>query len=143
VVFRVSRIAAATVLDEPGQRPPAFDLPAFWTAWCAAFLASVPRYPTTLRATPAAARMLGRRFARGVPPPPPGEPEADGRVTLEIDLETLEVACSSVLGVGPEAEVLAPPELRAEVIARLAAASARYAPPAAAPGGAGGPAPLP
>ncbi len=149
VVFRVSRIAAATVLDEPGQRPPDFDLAAFWTAWCAAFLASVPRYPTTLRATPAAARLLGRRFGRGVPPPPPGEPDADGRVTLEIDLETLEVACNSVLGVGPEAEVLAPPELRAEVIARLAAASARYAPPGAppaagtAPGGGERPAPLP
>ncbi|HVG96636.1 MAG TPA: WYL domain-containing protein [Chloroflexota bacterium] len=143
VVFRVSRIVAAAVLDEPGQRPEGFDLAGFWTAWCAAFLASVPRYPTTLRATPAAAGRLGRQFSRGAPPPPLGEPDGEGRVLLEIDLETLEVACGSVLGMGPEVEVLAPPELRAAVIARLAAAAARYAAAAPGDGGAARPAPLP
>jgi predicted DNA-binding transcriptional regulator YafY len=126
--FRVSRIRAAELLDEPSQRPVDFDLGRFWSEFGAAFLASVPSYPATLRATPRAGARLARVFVKGTAPPPLGEPDVAGRVTLRVDLETLEVASATVLEWGPEVEVLAPPELRRRVAELTAAAAAQYAP---------------
>ena len=40
-----------------------------------------------------------------------GRPEGD-RVVVQLDLETPEVACSTLLGCVPSVEALAPPELR-------------------------------
>jgi predicted DNA-binding transcriptional regulator YafY len=52
-----------------------------------------------------------------------GEPGADGRVTLRLPVESLEIGYHQMLRFGPEAEVLDPPELRA----RLASAATRLA----------------
>ena len=58
---------------------PDFDLARFWSDWCVAFLASVPSYDTTLRATPRAASRIAREFARGVAPPPGGKDHDQGQ----------------------------------------------------------------
>jgi predicted DNA-binding transcriptional regulator YafY len=123
VVFRVSRMAEASILDAASRRDPDFDLPAFWERSRADFLATRPRYPVTLRATLAAARMLLRTFGPGMALP---DPDEDGRVTLTLNLEWLEVALGNVLPHGADVEVLDPPELRDRLAHTAAALSALY-----------------
>ncbi len=43
--YRISRVQAATVLDEACERPADFDLGAFWGQSTADFVANLPRYP--------------------------------------------------------------------------------------------------
>jgi predicted DNA-binding transcriptional regulator YafY len=144
-VYRVSRVRTAEVLDAPSRRPPDFDLRAFWAQWCAEFVRAMPRYDVTLRVAPALAAQVarnpvkGRAFparvidADGVDadrPPGSGRPAessgAGGWVTMVVDLEALEVALPPVLSYGPDVEVLAPAELRAEVAAAVVGMAARY-----------------
>ena len=47
--YRVARIVAAEVLDEPVVRPDAFDLAAAWNQARDTFVAGLPRLPATLR----------------------------------------------------------------------------------------------
>src|SRR5947209_14960139 len=53
LTFRVSRVKDVTVLDTVFSRPSDFDLAAFWEQSSAEFVASLPRYPVTVRAAPA------------------------------------------------------------------------------------------
>jgi predicted DNA-binding transcriptional regulator YafY len=116
-VFRVSRVLEATPVAEPLERPPDFDLPAFWREWCAAFEASLPRYPARFRASPEAVELLPQifgdwiraRIAEAAPP------DAEGWLTLEVVFESLGAARTQMLGFGTWVEVLDPPELRASV----------------------------
>lgn len=138
VVYRVSRVRTAVLLDEPSQRPADFDLARFWAEWCVEFLASRPHYLATLRGDRSAVARLARTFAVVGPPPVPGgpagaegqpgaqgQPEGD-RVVVQVDLETPEVACSTLLGCGPAVEALAPPELRRLVAHTAGATLALY-----------------
>ena len=52
-VFRVARILSLTLLSEHFERPSAFDLMAFWAAWCQEFETSRPRSPITVSIDPA------------------------------------------------------------------------------------------
>jgi predicted DNA-binding transcriptional regulator YafY len=120
LIFRVHRFGEIQVLPETFDRVPGFDLAAFWQERAAAFARSLLREVITLRLTERGRRML--RFAAD----PAALPDAlaslqpDGTVRLAV--ESLDVAYSQVLRLGPEAEVLDPPELRqmlAEAAARM------------------------
>jgi predicted DNA-binding transcriptional regulator YafY len=113
--YRVSRIQAVDITDEPCVRPPEFDLAAYWARSSAEFVANLPRYPATVRAAPDA---LPRVWIPGsyAQVQRVGEPEADGWRTLELLLETEEEACSYVLGFGARVTVVAPAELRERVV---------------------------
>src|SRR5690349_22984212 len=65
-VYRVSRMGDARVTDETFTRPEHFDLPAYWTTWCAGFAAQLPRYPVTLRCAAGAIPLLPRVLGEGV-----------------------------------------------------------------------------
>ncbi|MFN8636276.1 MAG: YafY family protein [Chloroflexota bacterium] len=113
--YRVSRVAAVELTDEPADRPPSFDLAAFWSQSSAELVARLPRYPIAVRVQADAARRLWI----------PGsyaqvehlaEPDVDGWRTARLVLQTEAEACSYVLGFGPRMEVLAPAELRERVI---------------------------
>jgi predicted DNA-binding transcriptional regulator YafY len=128
-VYRVSRIQSAALLAESSVRPADFDLAAFWAQQCAEFLASRPRYMVRMRADPALAARLARHNAwsgDGLPPRPPEPDDPDGWVTFEVNLETPEIAHAEALRYGPDAEVLAPPELRARLAATAQQLAARY-----------------
>jgi predicted DNA-binding transcriptional regulator YafY len=56
--YRVSRMQQVEVLERPAERPPDFDLAAFWAASSAQFVANLPRFPITVRVTADAARRL-------------------------------------------------------------------------------------
>ncbi|MFJ4845843.1 MULTISPECIES: WYL domain-containing protein [unclassified Streptomyces] len=129
-VYRVDRFTAAEVLPERFVRDPAFDLPAFWEARAAAFARSVLRAEVVLRLTPDGARHLpyvadaaAARDALAAAAPP----GADGRVTVTLAVESLDVAYHQLLALGPGAELLSPAPLRARFAEAARAMAAAYA----------------
>lgn len=123
--YRVSRIATATLLDTTFERPPSFDLAAFWSRSASEFLTRLPHYRATVRVAPAALRAirLGGRYVRIEDE---GAPDAEGWAIVWLDLETEEWAREFVLGCGAALEVLDPPELRVAVIREVEATLAHY-----------------
>jgi predicted DNA-binding transcriptional regulator YafY len=120
--YRVSRIEDARLLDKPAQRPPDFDLAAYWKA-STEELRNRPRYQATLCLEPGAARSLATW--RTTAPVPAPEPDAAGWVTLRVDFEDEEQARFFVLGLAPRVDVVAPAPLRDRVAADLTASVRR------------------
>ena len=123
--YRVARILALEVLEEPCLRPPGFDLEEHWRQAFEAFKAQLPTYPAVVRVAPEALARARQPwpFARlTVEHPPAG----DGRVRLEIQFEVAEEACDFVLRFGPQMEALEPAQLRRMVAEAAAGAAALY-----------------
>ncbi|CNG59651.1 helix-turn-helix%2C type 11 domain-containing protein [Mycobacterium tuberculosis] len=124
--YRVDRVAAVRPDGEVFERDEAFDLAAHWHAEAAAFVRSMLGEEVTVRLSPAGMRLLrhavephaARRAAADA-----GEPDARGWVVTTLPVESVEVAAAELLRLGAEAEVLAPPGLRA----RMAEQAARLA----------------
>ncbi len=127
-VFRVSRIQAATLLDDPCERPDDFDLVAFWGEWRDRFKASLVRYLVLLRITPEAVPVLPQFFGEGLRQrvANAGPPDADGCWRLEYIFESFEAARSEVLRLGTLVEVIEPPELREGIAAMGGAHAPNY-----------------
>jgi len=122
--YRLSRIEDARLLDAPCERPPGFDLAAYWTASTERFRESWRRYDVTLRLDPRAARSVQQwRPAEPVPAPPVTGDE--GWVTLRVQFEDEEQARFVVLGLGPGVDVLEPATLRERIAADVAAMAER------------------
>ncbi|GII88546.1 transcriptional regulator [Sphaerisporangium siamense] len=125
--YRVDRVLRVTPTGERFTRDDTFDLARFWDAGVAGFRAALLGERITVRLTATGVRAL--RYA--VEPPAAGdalasagEPDARGRVVVRLPVESVEVAYTVLLRLGPEAEVLDPPELRArmgEAARRMAA----------------------
>jgi len=113
--YRVSRVQDARLTGEPCLRPPDFDLAAYWAQSSAEFLANLPRYPATVRVAPEVLARLRYvwRYARIERVDPPDEA---GWARVAVIFEVEEEACACVLSLGPQVEVLEPPELRRQVI---------------------------
>jgi predicted DNA-binding transcriptional regulator YafY len=113
--YRASRIMAARVTDEPCQRPPDFDLVAYWEQSSSSFVANLPRYPVTARATPDALQRMqyALRFARVEQIDPP---DSTGWSCITINFENEREACAVMLSFGAEVEVIAPMEVREQVL---------------------------
>ncbi|RSO42562.1 transcriptional regulator [Streptomyces sp. WAC 06725] len=123
-VYRIDRFTSVTLLDDRFTRDPDFDLPAFWAERAAQFARSILRDEVTVRLTPAGARQLRHvtdRAGADEALAAAGEPDEQGRITVTLPVESLDVAFSQLLGLGPEGEVLAPATLRE----RFAEAAAR------------------
>jgi predicted DNA-binding transcriptional regulator YafY len=117
-VYRVDRITAVEPSGAAFERNPEFDLPAFWAARAAEFVRQMLRDTITLRLSPDGLRLL-RYVAEPVAvreaTAAAGDPDRDGWVTTRLPVESLDVAYSYVLRLGPEAEVREPAELRARL----------------------------
>ncbi|MFF7727842.1 helix-turn-helix transcriptional regulator [Streptomyces sp. NPDC008001] len=125
-VYRVDRFTAVATGGDRFTRADDFDLPAFWEERAAEFARSILRDRVGLRLTPEGASRLPHvtdRVAAEEALRAAGAPDDRGRVTVSLPVESLEVAYAQLLGLGPEAEVLEPPALRA----RCAEAAARSA----------------
>ena len=124
-VYRVDRFRAVAPQPERFTRDPTFDLPAFWEAHDAAFARSLLRESVTVRLTQDGVRRLRHVTDRAAAEEAVArdERDAEGRLTVSLPVESLQVAYDQLLALGPEAEVLAPAALRS----RLAAAAARTA----------------
>ncbi len=122
-IYRLDRFCEVRPGDECFIRDADFDLPGFWREQAAQFARSLLRTEVVLRLSEAGARRLpyvtdraaGREAVAAA-----GEPDRDGRLTVTLLVESVEVAYEQLLMLGPECEVLAPVELR-----RLFAEAAR------------------
>jgi predicted DNA-binding transcriptional regulator YafY len=122
--YRLSRCLAAEALAEPAERPERVDLDRIWRERCARFLAE-NHLTVRVRIDPAqreallAAVVAVRADSE--------EPDADGRLVLEVVYQDAEHAEWALWRLGPGAEALAPPSLRRALHARAKAFAARYA----------------
>lgn len=107
--YRVSRVLAATALDEPSRRPPDLDLRALWSQLRADFapppsrtirLACDPaRYELALMLLAGQGASQPRVLAEGPP------------VVFELEVHVLRPAVGVLAGLGSAVRALAPPEL--------------------------------
>jgi predicted DNA-binding transcriptional regulator YafY len=113
-VFRVGRILSAQVRAEPFERPAGFELAAFWADWSSEFMATRPRLPVRLRASPEALAILPEilgDYVRGALDAA-GPPDEQGWRELELSFEHERAAAHRLAGFGPLVEVVAPPAVR-------------------------------
>ncbi|MBB1246042.1 WYL domain-containing protein [Streptomyces durbertensis] len=129
-VYRVERLTRLTTGDRRFDRDPDFDLASFWADHSSAFARSLLRTDVLLRLTEAGARLLphvhGNREAVAealADARPDAHPDGSERLVVRLPVESLDVAYSQLLGLGPECEVLEPAALR-DRLARAAAATA-------------------
>jgi predicted DNA-binding transcriptional regulator YafY len=113
--YRVSRIEEAKLLDQPCERPPDFDLAAYWEESTTQFRER-PRYSAILRLEPQTAELMKTwgSFSKV----DGGEyGDRDGWITMRAQFDDEDHACFVVLGLGPRADVLEPAKLRERVAA--------------------------
>ncbi|MFD9725571.1 helix-turn-helix transcriptional regulator [Streptomyces sp. NPDC059072] len=128
-VDRVTALSPAPGAGEPFVRDPSFDLAAYWQGHAAGFARALLRATATVRLTEAGLRRLP-----AVADPAGVEealaaataPDAAGRVTLDLPVESEEVAFAQLAGLGADVEVLAPPGLRARFRENAQALAALY-----------------
>ncbi|MYR41071.1 WYL domain-containing protein [Streptomyces sp. SID5910] len=125
--YRLSRVLAAEELAEPAQRPDAVDLDRAWRERCARFL-SEDHIAVLLRVAPERREEL----LSTVTSVRAAQPDADGRLRLEVTFQDLRHAVWALWQLGTDAEALAPASLRTALRDRAAAMATRYE--ATAPG---------
>jgi predicted DNA-binding transcriptional regulator YafY len=123
--YRVSRIEAATILEQPITRPADFDLEKYWRSSTAQLQKGWLRYAATLRVEPQAAHWMQTYQVASV------VENADcadrpGWVTLRVQFDREAEACFLVLGLGPRVDVIEPTSLRERVASEAAALLARF-----------------
>jgi predicted DNA-binding transcriptional regulator YafY len=119
-VYRVSRIVSARERPEECSRSAEFDLATAWAGHSEAFERSRTWIEVTVRVPRGQVRYL--RAAQVL--------EDGERPTVTARFDGLNHAFHSLLGYGPQVEVLAPDELRARIASAAAATAALYAPSA-------------
>ncbi|MFE0179172.1 helix-turn-helix transcriptional regulator [Streptomyces sp. NPDC059002] len=128
--YRVSRFLELTVTEEESaERPDGFDLARHWAQASRGLEERVLRGTAHLRVSPSGLRLLPALFgaagARAVAGA--GDADADGWAEVRLDVEELPVAVSDILRLGLDAELLGPPELRAELARTVTGLAQRYA----------------
>lgn len=113
--YRVSRVTAARLSDEPCERPEGFDLAAYWSASVARFKSDVPRFDATFRAHQSVLHLMkyAGRFSRVESV---GEPDAEGWAVVRMRFQFEEDACGIALGFGTRVQVVEPERLRDKVL---------------------------
>ena len=127
--YRVSRMRAVVVTEQPFTRPAEFDLAGFWAGTAAHLKARLYPRSAVVRLTPRGRELLfllGPVVRRGVEELASDDDGSDG-CTVRIPIETLQHATHAILQLGGDAEVLEPPELRAKVAAEVRRLAACYA----------------
>jgi predicted DNA-binding transcriptional regulator YafY len=120
--YRVSRIRSAEILAERCNRPMDFDLAAYWEASTNRFREHLPRYDATFIVTHALLPWVCYRRYRLLEQAPAGD-----RYRVSLRFDAPEEARQFALAGGADLEVVAPQELREDVIATARAVVAAYA----------------
>jgi predicted DNA-binding transcriptional regulator YafY len=127
--YRVSRILDIEPTDETFERPEDFDLAGYWDRSVAAYQEGMPSFEAVVRVGPGARDRLDLALGIGATRAAlaeAGAPDESGWLTLRIRLEDMWRAVPQMLMLGPEAEVVAPPDLRGEVASAAREMSGRY-----------------
>ena len=127
-VFRVGRIISAQVRAEPFARPAGFELAAFWAEWSREFMATRPRLPVRLRASPHALailpEVLGDYARRAIDAA--GPPDEQGWRSLVLSFEHERAAAHRLAGFGPLVEVQSPLAVRDRLVETAQGTLERY-----------------
>ncbi|MBA3797171.1 MAG: YafY family protein [Candidatus Limnocylindrales bacterium] len=126
--YRVSRVEGVTVTEERFQRPPHFDLVAFWDEAIAAYQESLPQIEAILRVRSAAIDWLATSIGDPAWATATQQPDPAGEdwVRVMLRVETIESALADLLRLGPRVEVLEPQTLRQAVIDEARAVLGAY-----------------
>ncbi len=130
--YRLSRITAAALLDEPGRRPAQFDLAEHWERAATEFREKLPSYYATFLADAECmgwVRYRGRRVEQ--------ETREGERIRIRMRFDVADEALQFALALGAAIEVCEPEELRARVLAGAEAIVQRYRDAAASAGASG------
>lgn len=126
--YRVGRFLAVETPGERFERPDGFALAAYWEESARRLEAATLRQTAVVRLSPRARRLLPMWFgAAGVRAlATAGPPDVEGRVVVELAVESDSVAVGDLLRLGADAEVLGPPELRRALAGAVAELAERY-----------------
>ncbi len=112
-VYPLAVLSDVRLVEEGFQRPPEFDLEAFWRGWCSEQEQGRDRFAAVVRVAPNFApeliRRLGQQARKGLAA---GSTDAAGWTTVELHFESLEGARERILSFGGGVEVLEPLALR-------------------------------
>ncbi|MEV7326308.1 WYL domain-containing protein [Streptomyces sp. NPDC093970] len=130
-VYRIDRFVSVEAGEERFARDEEFDLPGFWDRRAEQFARAILRDEVVVRLSAVGLRRLSyavdpvtaRQAVAGA-----GAPDARGWVTVTLPVESEEVAHAQLASLGPEAEVLAPPGLRARFVADARRLAGLYPP---------------
>lgn len=112
-IYKVANILQHEVRDTHFERPPDFDLAAWWSAETARFEAGLRTGTAQLQATATGLKRLSQLGAfaqRAVKRAAPADDQ--GWSCLSLPIETIDHTALTLLGIGPEIVVLAPDALR-------------------------------
>ncbi|MFD9302021.1 helix-turn-helix transcriptional regulator [Streptomyces sp. NPDC060048] len=123
--YRLSRVSAAEELPETAERPTGVDLDRIWRERSARFLSDGDHITVLLRVDPARREeLLDTALAVRAE-----EPDADGRLRLEVTFQDARHAEWALWQLSTDAEALAPQSLRTALRDRAAAIATRYGAP--------------
>jgi predicted DNA-binding transcriptional regulator YafY len=122
--YRVDQLLELAELTDEFTIPSSFSLVGYWQSYKSEFLDRLYGGSATVCLTEAGLAALSGPAAAAVART--GTPEPDGRTRAVIPIESLAIARREFLGLGPDIEVLTPPELRADLAATTRAAAALY-----------------
>lgn len=112
--YRVSRFIAVETLHERFERDGAFHLAQYWHAHASEFVASMPYFAFTLRLSTGKLQFL-KLYASGRYTIRSTSSDRTHSV-IDVQLSSLEEARMLVLGLGTDAEIIEPDELREAVL---------------------------
>lgn len=113
--YRLSRITAATILDDVFKRPPHFHLIHHWEKSKAAFISRLPEYVVTFETTETVLKRITftSKFVHALHVKPHTKKEW---TFIELTFNDKQEALEFCLGFGNQLKVISPTDLRAEVI---------------------------
>ncbi len=122
--YRVSRIVEVVASEETFSRPAYFNLSQYWEESLIRFMQNLPKYQAQVKMTLTLMKRFEReRFVQIIRRDQ--ETCDDGRISADLEFNTLDSAADFILSCGAEIEVSSPQELRkrvahaAQAIARL------------------------
>lgn len=129
IVYRVSRVQHAELMEGRFERPEWFNLQAYWDRWQREFQEGQARYAATIRVAPDFVYRLPLIYGEGVRAliDKAGPPDDEGWITITLTFNSFEEARASVLGLGANAEVVEPAELHTGVLDMAASVIELYA----------------
>lgn len=126
--YRVSNVLDLTVGDATFERPPAFDLAAWWAGTSRRFEAEIFTGEATLKVSREGRRLLARLGPEQARIAAEADAAAgDGPAEVVVSIESVAHAAVDFLRLGAEAEVMAPAALRAEMRGTAKRLAALYA----------------
>lgn len=112
-VYPLAALSEVRLAEEGFQRPPDFDLEAFWRGWCSEQEQGRDRFTAVVRVAshfaPELIRRLGDQARRSLAA---GSADAAGWTVVALPFESLDAARERILSFGSGVEVLEPPALR-------------------------------